>query len=408
MQHFRIGCRLAVAPTPGAAWALAFAKIKTRRDEAHEEREKTKSISSSCSSSLRVNPSSKPIERPIIVEQHASLPALLAPLPTIALRIDPQTALSLNHLGIHTIGQLMKLPRNALPARFGSELLTKLDQALGNVAEPLVPLEPFSPIQARMDFEGAVDSIEAIWIVFKRLLTRIVPELLKRGHGARELQIEFYRPYAVTLHKTINLSRPSRDPSNLFNLLRCAMETIETDVGYLGIKLLVSRSQRVSDQQIQLLEHEEFIAETELSHLIERLRIRLGNQIIAQPSLIESYVPEKAFTCHGLLAHASSTAVQNVSQTETIRPLHLLKTPQEIGVIVSPSHDREGSPISFTWKGKVHRLPHTTGPERIAGQWWEGHHKTRDYFDTETASGQRFWIFRVLETGKWYVHGEYE
>jgi protein ImuB len=89
-------------------------------------------------------------------------------------------------------------------------------------------------------------------------------------------------------------------------------------------------------------------------------------------------------------------------------PLHLLNRPEQIGVIVSPSHDCQGRPVSFTWRGRVHRLVHSTGPQRIAGQWWQGHRKTRDYFDVENDAGERFWIFRVMETRKWYVHGEFE
>jgi protein ImuB len=425
MNRFRIGCRLAVAPTPGAAWALAFASNLSTKNVVRDTGVPpvwmiSKSTGSADSSSLtRAGRPCHDSDSSIpIVQNTSDLLHILDPLPAIALRISPEIALALNHLGIHTIGQLMKLPRNALPARFGDELLLRLDQALGNIPEPLVPLQPFSPIQARMDFDGAVDNLEVIWIVFKRLITKIVAELLKRGHGAQELEAEFYRPYAVTLHKTISLSRASRDPSNLFNLLRCAMEHLETDVGFLGIKLIVSRSQRVSDEQIHLLEHEEFIAETELSHLIERLRIRLGNEILAQPELIESYVPENAYSWHGLLARvngsrSSGPAVldpptQAKSLCHSVRPLHLLKMPQEIRTIVSPSDDCEGFPISFTWKGQIHRLQHTTGPERIAGQWWQGHHRTRDYFDVEDEVGQRFWVFRVRETNKWYVHGEYE
>ena len=53
---------------------------------------------------------------------------------------------------------------------------------------------------------------------------------------------------------------------NLFNLLRFAMETVETDVGFLGIQLIVTSSQRISDEQIALLEHEEFVGEIELDH----------------------------------------------------------------------------------------------------------------------------------------------
>jgi protein ImuB len=391
LHHFRLRAHLAVAPTPGAAWAIAFARAR------------------------QAGPSG-PGLCPTI--EPSSIACALENLPPIALRISPEIAQSLHHLGIETIGQLMKLPRDTLPARFGDDLLLRLDQALGHVPEPLVPLEHLSPIEARMDFDGAVDSLEAIWIVFKRLITQIVPELLRRGHGARELTVEFFRPYAVTLQKTIQLSRPSRDPSNLFNLLRCAMETLQTDVGFLGIKLTVSRSQRIADEQIQLLEHEEFIAESELDHLIERLRIRLGEKVIAQPQLLESYVPERAYSCHGLLARAKSRArvsadnspwrAESACHVPTIRPLHLLTNPEQIGVIVTPSHDRDGRPVSFTWRGQVRRIVHSAGPERIAGQWWRGHYKTRDYFDIESPDGRRLWIFRVMETGRWFVHGEFE
>ena len=92
---------------------------------------------------------------------------------------------------------------------------------------------------------------------------------------------------------------------------------------------------------------------------------------------------------------------------ETLRPLHLLHHPVEIAVMVSPSEDREGLPILFNHDMDVHRIVHTVGPERIAGEWWQGHHKTRDYFDVEDEAGKRFWIFRVRESGQWFLHGEY-
>jgi protein ImuB len=77
-------------------------------------------------------------------------------------------------------------------------------------------------------------------------------------------------------------------------------------------------------------------------------------------------------------------------------------------VIVSPSESQDGYPISFTRHNRVHRLPNAVGPERIAGRWWEGHNKTRDYFDVETETGRRFWLFRVMETNRWYLQGEFE
>jgi protein ImuB len=86
----------------------------------------------------------------------------------------------------------------------------------------------------------------------------------------------------------------------------------------------------------------------------------------------------------------------------------LFPSPQEVQVIAAPSYERDGAPLSFTRAGRVHRLARAAGPERIAGTWWEGHAKTRDYFDTEDASGKRFWLFRVRESGRWFLHGEFD
>jgi protein ImuB len=390
LAKMRITANLAIAPTVGAAWAMTFHPgVSVCNDERH-------------------------------------IPSSIADLPPVALRLDSETVEALHHLGLETIGQLTSLPRDLLPARFGPLLSLRITEALGEIPEPLVPLEPPISIKARMDFDGLVESLEAIWIVFRKLIEQIIRQLLRHGRGAREIEVEFYRAYATTLRTTVRLSRPSRDPSNLFNLLRCAMETIETDEGFLGIALIVTSSERVSDDQIHLLGGDEFEAQVELDHLIERLRVRLGETIVAQPALVESYVPECSFSLSprgeraGVRDERSRTRSSSVrefpphpnplpsGEREIVRPLHLLHRPIEIRVMVSPSHDRDGRPISFALRGEVHRLLHTVGPERIAGQWWQGHFKTRDYFDIEDDSGKRFWIFRVTESGKWFLHGEFE
>jgi protein ImuB len=76
--------------------------------------------------------------------------------------------------------------------------------------------------------------------------------------------------------------------------------------------------------------------------------------------------------------------------------------------MVSPSDDREGRPVMFAHEGQARRVAHFVGPERIAGRWWDGHDKTRDYFDVQDEQGRRFWVFRVTQTGKWYLHGVFE
>ena len=42
--------------------------------------------------------------------------------------------------------------------------------------------------------------------------------------------------------------------------------------------------------------------------------------------------------------------------------------------------------------------------ERITTEWWQGP-QTRDYFKVQTAAGQWLWVYRQLETSRWFVHG---
>ena len=267
-----------------------------------------------------------------------------------------------------------------------------------------------------MDFDGAVDSIETIYLVFKRLIGQIVSELTRRGCAARRIEVEFFRAYAQTISHTIALSRPSRDPVNLFNLVRCATENLQGgDDGFLGIRLFVPIAERIGDEQIALLDQERYAGEIELAQLIERLCVRLGEDAIGQPQLLESHVPERAFRSgfgarvSGIGSNQDALALTRYPNPEprnpSSRPLQLLPDPTEIAVMVSPSDDRDGRPILFRRGGEVHELRHAVGPERISGEWWRGHDKTRDYFDVEDHQGRRFWVFRVNETGKWYVHG---
>jgi protein ImuB len=389
LNDFQIAANLAVAPTPGAAWALAAQGKQL------------------------------PIEN-----CQLSIGNLIASLPPAALRIDPDTSAALNHLGIETIAQLMSLPRESLPSRFGPALLLRLDQALGRIPEPLTPLPHHNPIADGIDFEAPIDSLETIWLAFKNLLGQVVNELIGRGCGARKLHVQFIRPYASPLQKTIELSRPSRNPLKLFNLLRCALEELETDEGFIGLRLSVPLFERLSEEQSLLLAQEEIANRHELDHLIERLIARLGKEGLVRPEMVESHIPELAW--HGFStrfggcmkkarAENKALTLPSVStatlrpgvpgEGEKARPLQLLPRPAEIRVMVAPSDDRDGRPVMFSHARQVHRIVHAVGPERICGQWWQGRNKTRDYFDVEDPEGRRFWIFRVCETSRWFLHG---
>ncbi|HEY2250282.1 MAG TPA: DNA polymerase Y family protein, partial [Planctomycetaceae bacterium] len=155
----RVGyvARVAVADTLGAAWAaVRFGRL--------------------------ISPTKNQTAAPIIIPAGGQQ-ALLGALPVAALRLPEKTIDTLHELGIRQIAQLQELPRSALPARFGSVVLERLDQAWGLVEELIVPVPPIEPIEAAWSFEEPTADRRAIEAVLQRLIGEIAEVLATRQEG---------------------------------------------------------------------------------------------------------------------------------------------------------------------------------------------------------------------------------
>jgi protein ImuB len=366
----RINVRVAVAPTVGAAWALA---------------------------KFGANQS------PIIVNDRAGILDVTASLPPEALRVDSLIARTLRTLGVTTIAHLLRLPRDQLAVRFGADVLRRIDQLTGSATEPLTFLEHRTPVAAAIAFDGVVHSLEMIHVALRQLVIEVCATLSDRGLGARELRITLSRPYAPAVERSIRITRPSRSVAGFCELLRCGLESTCDDRGdgFLGVRLDVSQVERLVEAQTVLVGDDGQRAAGELAHLVERLHARF-DACMEWPALVESRMPERAVKC------ADAPACEPAPVRLGSRPTRLLREPEELRVMVMPSESLDGLPISMTRGGQVQRLTRARGPERIAGEWWDGRGKTRDYFDAEDEAGRRYWLFRVLENGRWFLHGIFE
>jgi protein ImuB len=84
------------------------------------------------------------------------------------------------------------------------------------------------------------------------------------------------------------------------------------------------------------------------------------------------------------------------------RPLRLLRRPVPIQVLaVVP----EGPPVRLSWPAHDHVVLRAWGPERIETGWWRGQDVHRDYYLVATREGNRFWIFRRRDDGRWFLQG---
>ncbi len=381
LRHQGFDARAALASTPGMAWAAARYGRGPDRNVAPGEEE-----------------------------------LALAPMPLAALRLEEKARVGLESVGLRHVGALIGAPRAPLARRFGSMLVTRLDQALGGAEEAISPRLPVAPLSVERQLAepiGTTEDIERLVLVLARTLRQ---DLERRGEGARRLQLALFRVDGAVARITVGASRPLREPLTIAKLFHERLTALESglDAGY-GfdlVRLSVVAAAPYAALQTDLsgpasAEEEEF------SLLADRIRARLGDEAILVPALAESHLPERRarFVPFG---GESPSAVEPSSAGEAkptthLRPIRLLEKPEPVE---ASAEVPEGPPLSFRWRRALYRVARAEGPERIASEWWreDPPAPARDYFRVEDVDGRRYWLFREGLYGgeiapRWFMHG---
>jgi protein ImuB len=387
---------MAIAPTAGAAWALAHY------------------APSLCA--------------------EGQIDAKLAPLPVTALRLDPDTVRTLDRLGLKTIGALIGLPRLALARRFrgAADVVDALDRALGRKPEPLTAAPADPPPRVLLKLEEPATHPEAATQALERLIPGLVDQLEKRRLGARRLSLIGYRIDGSTGVASVATAIPSREPRHLQRLLADKAAMLDPEFGFDAFALTAGWTEDLGAAQESLVE--EPSGERELARLVDRLTVKLGPKRVRRPQAHESHLPERASgwvaavqsspsslgegdrsksgggVWRRPLHHASHGSPPPASSGKN-RPQHLLDRPEAIDVIYATP---EGMPRRFVWRRAVHDIARVEGPERIAPEWWRqpSSARLRDYYRVEDAEGRRYWIYRegLIGDGRgglpgWFIHG---
>lgn len=415
----RKGCkaRAAIAPTIGAAWALAHygangevltAETQRRREGIEQEQEGPLCL---CAS---------------VVE------SVLAALPLPALRLEPEAVAWLNQLGLHRIGDVLNQPRSALPSRFGAQLLERIDQALGMAPEVLPLLRPAPEFQAASAFDYLLKDLEWLARVMEQLVSQIAAALQQRCRGAREIECWLYHEVGEPLCAAVTLHKASASAKHLLQLLQTQLENMRNRVqsgtgsianrkseienlqpedGVRAVAVRVMASEPLDAEQLALF-HQAVRTPENLALTLDRLSTRLGREAVVRPHVVDDPQPEDAVEWVGVGeappphpafadAHVGPLP-QGEREARGSRPLALLPQPEPIGVFW-PRHSLW--PLRFEWRGRPHIIREAWGPERIETGWWKERYVRRDYYVVATTRGECYWIFQRRDDGQWFLHG---
>jgi protein ImuB len=383
LDRFGLPAWLAIADTPGMAWALSH-------------------FDAAAQSTLPAGGEA----------------AALSAMPIEALRLSGETRVLLRRLGFKSVGALLDKPRAPFAARFSDELLRRLDQALGRRDEPLIPVTA-PPVYHSLNYllEPIVNH-QAILARACRLMQHLTHVLVRDAVGARALRLSLYGVDGAVETIEIGLTSPTRSVPHIARLIDLKLEALaamhDDGFGFEAIGLAVTRVESMPGRQTELNVSAAHSSQDDAERgaaLIDALRQRLGTDRVRQFEAVPRHIPE----CAETLTEINGETPQNwPNEEEQTRPLLLLPQaePTEVTALIP-----EGPPRRFRWRGVTYDITGAQGPERIGDEWWRapypprGGAPTRDYYLVEDDEGHRFWLYREglygreTVTPRWFVHG---
>lgn len=369
-----LAVRVAIADTPGAAWALA-----------HQGQDAE------------------------TVVPPGEQGRWMGPLRPAALKLDPQAAAQIERLGLRRLAQLFDLPRAPLARRFGQATLELIDEALGRSKAALVFRRPPNPWFARLAFFEPISALEDLQRVSRDVAAKLCARLEREGQGARRFELTFHRLDGKAHALTIGLALAARDPARIAKLFAPKLEAVDPGFGIEVVTIAAQAVEPVAGRQVRLDTLLEGGLEDSLAPLVDRLSNRLGAERVWKAVPVESHVPEQSAAPGRPLS-----PVTMGWDRETPRPLRLFRKPEPLDGVMALTPD--DPPRQFQWRKRTHRIRHAEGPERIGVEWWLQEiekvriDQVRDYYRVEDHDGARFWVFREGlyapgEPARWFLHG---
>lgn len=320
----------------------------------------------------------------------------LGDLPVAALRLEEPLVTALQRLGLRTIGELAGVARAPLARRFGRGLLLRLDQAMGQIPEPVAPETEPPRFATRMSLPEPVGLTEDVMGIAARLLVPLCDKLKRHEMGARRLILTLRRVDEGSQLVELRLAAPMRDPQRILPLFQRGVGEVDAGFGIDQVRLEATQAEPLRGQQIGSVE----TSPDHLNDLITRIGTRIGLENIQRFLPADSHIPERSFAT----APAAFSATGGGWDCVRPRPLRLFPSEPIAARGAEP-------PARFRWRRMSLTTGRAIGPERIAPEWWlpdeAWRSGVRDYWQIETREGRRLWLYNTPQDPRWFVQGEF-
>lgn len=304
--------------------------------------------------------------------------------------------------GLRSLGDFMRLPRQALAERLGPEVGRWHDLLHGRTRRLLRLHRPPESLAGRFVFEDPVSSLEPVVFALRRLLHAVSGRLAARHLAARELELGLELETSDAVRRRLRLAEPQVTVEGMLAPLQVMLEEVKLSAPVVALELDAVASFATAAQREwfgRQLPQPERWAET-----LAKLEAMLGADRVGIPVPPGTHEPD-GFSLHPA-AGAGEVACDGSFLPASTLPLRRFRPPREVAV----AHEEGGrfpDPLAILTGPYPGRITGKRGPFPVSGNWWAKERAWQQVeWDVRVESGSLVRLaFRV--PGTWRVEGDY-
>ncbi|MBT8137070.1 MAG: DNA polymerase Y family protein [Gammaproteobacteria bacterium] len=329
------------------------------------------------------------LEQQVILTGPQALAGQLGKLPLRCLQWPEKTRRALRGMGIYTVRDCLRLPRDGFARRFGRRYLAELDRALGRLPDPRPSYSAPPAFTGTVEMPAETSDTGQVFIAAQKLLDQLGNYLVARQAGVQKIAFELLHADQPATRVQVGLLEYSQDARRMLTLVQLKLDELALTAPVIAVTLASGSITTLACRERSLFAQAGNT--TDRSDLLENLRTRLGVTAIYRVSGVADYRPELSWRREEPVGPDAASVSDHEPAAE--RPLWLLPQPQRLQTTGGrPEYDG--------------MLLRESGPERIETGWWDGDDVTRDYYIARDTRGWRLWIYRERRAPHdWYLHG---
>jgi len=322
----------------------------------------------------------------------------------------------LHDWGLSTLGDLLRLPRQAALERLGPEA-SVLWEIARDSRESVLRLETFSePLELAVDFEHPVETVAPILFTLNRMLEQLCSRMRLLHRVAAGVLLRFTLDNGGAYERRFTVPAPSREEAVLLRILETHLETLQFEASLTGAILKIEAT-TPSSQQLALFENP-LRDPNRFGETLARLRALVGEDRVGVPVASNTYRSDVfvlADPTSEFVARETNRVEEPCGGVSSLNGVLLGLPLRRFRPALAAQVQLKAHQPAYVASGVVSGpVVESRGPFRLSGDWWDSHPWHSEQWDVLLGGSARG-LYRlclnltgVATAGVWFVEGCYD